>query len=86
MAKIATYAIDAQPTINDKLIGTNVDDENITINRSDWNADPTVPAGSLIHIGLNPDNPLLACKSVCGLAFLRACGSFSLNLPSCSCG
>ena len=33
-----------------------VDDSVITINRSDWNADPTVPAGSLIHIGLNPDN------------------------------
>ena len=35
---------------------TFVDDENITINRSDWNADPTISAGSLIHIGLNPDN------------------------------
>ncbi len=28
----------------------------ITINRSDWNADPTVPAKSIIYIGLNPDN------------------------------
>ena len=35
---------------------TFVDDQNITINRSDWNADPTISAGSLIHIGLNPDN------------------------------
>ena len=32
MAKIATYPLDAQPTLNDKVIGTNVDDENITLN------------------------------------------------------
>jgi hypothetical protein len=33
-----------------------VDDSVITINRSDWNADPTVPAKSIIYIGMNPDN------------------------------
>ena len=32
MAKIATYPIDSIPTLNDKVIGTNVDDENITLN------------------------------------------------------
>ncbi|QDP48554.1 MAG: hypothetical protein Tp158DCM1228761_56 [Prokaryotic dsDNA virus sp.] len=32
MAKIATYPIDSTPTLNDKVIGTNVDDENITLN------------------------------------------------------
>jgi len=32
MAKIATYAIDATPTVLDKVIGTNVDDANITMN------------------------------------------------------
>ena len=32
MAKIATYAIDATPTLNDKVIGTNVDNENVTLN------------------------------------------------------
>jgi len=33
-----------------------VDDSVITINRSDWSADPTVPAKSIIYIGMNPDN------------------------------
>jgi len=33
-----------------------VDDSVVTINRSDWNADPTVPAKSIIYIGMNPDN------------------------------
>ena len=30
MAKISTYTIDATPTINDKVIGTDVGDSNIT--------------------------------------------------------
>tara|TARA_R100000278_G_scaffold107256_2_gene83987 strand:+ start:3341 stop:4021 length:681 start_codon:yes stop_codon:yes gene_type:complete len=33
-----------------------VDDSVVTINRSDWSADPTVPAKSIIYIGMNPDN------------------------------
>ena len=32
MAKISTYAIDAQPEINDKVIGTDVSDSDITKN------------------------------------------------------
>jgi hypothetical protein len=43
-------------TYDTAIEGNWVDDSNVTINRSDWSADPTIPAGSLIHIGLNPDN------------------------------
>lgn len=53
MAKIATYAIDAQPTINDKLIGTNVDDENITLNYKISDIIALVPGGSSSVQSLN---------------------------------
>ena len=46
MAKIATYAIDATPSIDDKLIGTNVDDENITLNYKISDIIALVPGGS----------------------------------------
>ena len=53
MAKIATYAIDAQRTINDKLIGTNVDDENITLNYKISDIIALVPGGSSSVQSLN---------------------------------
>ena len=33
-----------------------VDDNNFTISKSDWNANPKILAGEMVQIGLNPDN------------------------------
>jgi len=33
-----------------------IDDSNFTINVSDWNATPVIASGSVVQIGLNPDN------------------------------
>ena len=33
-----------------------VDDTNFTINMSDWNVTPKISSGSVVQIGLNPDN------------------------------
>ena len=45
MARIKTYAIDATPTIEDKVIGTNVDDANLTQNYKIGDIIALVPGG-----------------------------------------
>lgn len=45
MARIKTYAIDATPTIEDKVIGTNVDDSNLTQNYKIGDIIALVPGG-----------------------------------------
>ena len=44
MAKISTYAIDATPTLADKVIGTDVNDSNITKNYTLGDIIDLVPA------------------------------------------
>lgn len=53
MARIATYSVDAQPTVNDKLIGTDVDNELITKNYKISDILALVPGGSLSVQSLN---------------------------------
>ena len=53
MAKIATYAIDATPTVDDKVIGTDVDNELITKNYKIGDIIAMVPGGSLSVQSLN---------------------------------
>jgi hypothetical protein len=53
MARIATYSIDAQPTVNDKLIGTDVDNELITKNYKISDILALIPGGSLSVQSLN---------------------------------
>ena len=53
MAKIATYAIDATPTVDDKVIGTDVDNELITKNYKIGDIIAMIPGGSLSVQSLN---------------------------------
>ena len=53
MARIKTYAIDATPTIEDKVIGTNVDDANLTQNYKIGDIIALVPGGSSSVRSLN---------------------------------
>ena len=53
MARIKTYAIDAQPTLEDKVIGTNVDDANLTQNYTIGDILALVPGGSSSVQSLN---------------------------------
>lgn len=53
MARIKTYAIDATPTIEDKVIGTNVDDANLTQNYKIGDIIALVPGGSSSVQSLN---------------------------------
>lgn len=53
MARIATYAIDATPTLEDKVIGTDVDNELITKNYKIGDIIAMVPGGSLSVQSLN---------------------------------
>lgn len=53
MARISTYAIDGIPTVNDKVIGTNVDDADITMNYTIGDIIALVPGGSSSVQSLN---------------------------------
>ena len=53
MARIATYPVDAIPTINDKVIGTDVDNELITKNYRIGDILALVPGGGLSVQSLN---------------------------------
>lgn len=53
MARIKTYAIDAQPTLEDKVIGTNVDDANLTQNYTIGDIIALVPGGGSSVQSLN---------------------------------
>jgi len=53
MAKIATYPVDAVPTLNDKVIGTDVDNELITKNYRIGDIVALVPGGGLSVQSLN---------------------------------
>ena len=53
MARIKTYAIDAQPTLEDKVIGTNVDDANLTQNYTIGDILALVPGGGSSVQSLN---------------------------------
>lgn len=53
MAKISTYAIDAQPTLADKVIGTEVDNHLITKNYTIGDIIALVPGGGLSVQSLN---------------------------------
>jgi len=53
MARIATYPVDAIPTINDKVIGTDVDNELITKNYRIGDILALVPGGSASVQSLN---------------------------------
>jgi len=51
MARISTYAIDGIPTVNDKVIGTNVDDADITMNYTIGDIIALVPGGYSVSTG-----------------------------------
>jgi hypothetical protein len=53
MARISTYAIDGIPTVNDKVIGTNVDDADVTMNYTIGDIIALVPGGSSSVKSLN---------------------------------
>ena len=53
MARISTYAIDGIPTIHDKVIGTNVDDADVTMNYTIGDIIALVPGGSASVQSLN---------------------------------
>lgn len=53
MARISTYAIDGIPTVNDKVIGTNVDDADVTMNYTIGDIIALVPGGSSSVQSLN---------------------------------
>ena len=53
MARIKTYAIDAQPTLEDKVIGANVDDANLTQNYTIGDIIALVPGGGSSVQSLN---------------------------------
>ena len=53
MARISTYAIDGIPTIHDKVIGTNVDDADVTMNYTIGDIIALVPGGSSSVQSLN---------------------------------
>ena len=57
MARISTYANDATPTLLDKVIGTNVDDSNITMN---------YPISDILGLGVSSLNTLTGALEIVG--------------------
>lgn len=57
MARISTYANDATPTLQDKVIGTNVDDSNITMN---------YPISDILGLGVSSCNSLTGALQIVG--------------------
>ena len=81
MSRISTYAIDGTPTVNDKLIGTDVDNVDVTMNYTIGDIISLVPGGG--GVGISSINtatgPAITLSGKGGLVVTQVGNNISLD-------
>ena len=80
MAKISTYAIDAQPTLADKVIGTEVDNHLITKNYTIGDIIALVPGGGLSVQSLNSLTGALTLTGTGGITITKDAANGTITI------